>query len=158
MIIYDEKKRQANLIKHGLDLANAHLVYDAPGKIALCSLRRTFGSFHCDAPQKRRGNAMTTSSKTDWDRVKREADADAPITPDAEDLYNPNDEEAVDAFFDQAVVKRRGERGPQKTPVKERVSLRLSSEVVDYFKAGGSGWQTRLDQALKEYVSGHPRG
>lgn len=100
---------------------------------------------------------MTTSSKTDWDRVKREADADAPITQDADDPYNPNDEEAVDAFFDQAVVKRRGERGPQKTPVKERVSLRLSPEVVDYFKAGGSGWQTRLDQALKEYVSDHLR-
>lgn len=40
MIIYDEKKRQANLIKHGLDLADAHMVYDAPGKITLCSLRQ----------------------------------------------------------------------------------------------------------------------
>ncbi len=30
MITYDEAKRQANLAKHGLDLADAALVYDAP--------------------------------------------------------------------------------------------------------------------------------
>lgn len=61
-------------------------------------------------------------------------------------------------LFDQAVVRRRGERGPQQAPVKERMSLQLLPEVVDYFKAGGSGWQTRLDQALKEYVVDQPRG
>ena len=38
-------------------------------------------------------------------------------------------------------------QGLAQAPVKERVTLRLSPEVVDYFKAGGSGWQTRLDQA-----------
>jgi uncharacterized protein (DUF4415 family) len=100
---------------------------------------------------------MQASSKTDWERVKREAAADKPVKHDADELYDPNDPVAVDAFFDQAIVRRRGERGPQKAPVKERVSLRLSPEVVDYFKAGGSGWQTRLDQALKEYVTEHPR-
>ena len=39
MIVYDETKRQANLAKHGLDLADAGLVYDAPNKITLCSPR-----------------------------------------------------------------------------------------------------------------------
>lgn len=100
---------------------------------------------------------MLASSKTDWDRVKREALADEPVAPDADALYDPNDAEAVDAFWDAATVRRRGERGPQKAATKERVSLRLSPEVVDYFKAGGSGWQTRLDQALKEYVQEHRR-
>lgn len=101
---------------------------------------------------------MTASDKTDWERVKREAAADAPIAHDEDDLYDPNDDQSVNAFFDTAVVKRRGERGPQKAPVKSRVTLRLSPEVVDYFKSSGSGWQTRLDQALKEYVTEHPRG
>ncbi|WP_213878625.1 BrnA antitoxin family protein [Pseudomonas sp. dw_358] len=101
---------------------------------------------------------MKTEDLSDWDRVKREAAADAPIAHDDDDLYDPNDEQAVAAFFAQAtVVRRRGERGPQKAPVKSRVTLRLSPEVVDYFKASGSGWQTRLDQALKEYVVEHPR-
>lgn len=100
---------------------------------------------------------MQASSKTDWERVKRETAADEPVEHDTDELYDPNDPVAVDAFFDQATVRRRGERGPQKAPVKERVSLRLSPEVVDYFKASGNGWQTRLDQALKEYVAEHPR-
>lgn len=39
MIIYDEAKRQANLAKHGLDLADAALVYDAPDKLTLSSIR-----------------------------------------------------------------------------------------------------------------------
>lgn len=39
MITYDEAKRQANLAKHGLDLADAALVYDAPNKVTLASTR-----------------------------------------------------------------------------------------------------------------------
>jgi uncharacterized protein (DUF4415 family) len=41
-------------------------------------------------------------------------------------------------------------RGPQKKPTKVAVSLRLSREVVERFKAGGPGWQTRMDKALKK--------
>jgi uncharacterized DUF497 family protein len=40
MIICDETKRRSNLAKHGLDLADAGLVYDAPNKITLCSPRQ----------------------------------------------------------------------------------------------------------------------
>lgn len=39
MIIYDEAKRVSNLSKHGLDLADAGLVYNAPNKITLQSPR-----------------------------------------------------------------------------------------------------------------------
>ncbi len=41
-------------------------------------------------------------------------------------------------------------RGKQKAPTKQQVTLRLNREVVDYFKSGGSGWQTRLNDALLE--------
>jgi len=40
MIVFDEVKRQTNLAKHGLDLADAGLVYHAPNKITLCSPRQ----------------------------------------------------------------------------------------------------------------------
>ena len=40
MIVFDEAKRQTNLAKHGLDLADAGLVYDAPNKITFCSPRQ----------------------------------------------------------------------------------------------------------------------
>jgi hypothetical protein len=35
---------------------------------------------------------------TDWDRVKREYDSDAPIP------YDPNDDEAVEAYFKEATI------------------------------------------------------
>ena len=40
MITWDETKRAANLDKHGLDLADANLVYDSPDKVTLESLRK----------------------------------------------------------------------------------------------------------------------
>jgi uncharacterized protein (DUF4415 family) len=49
-------------------------------------------------------------------------------------------------------VVRRGKRGPQKASTKTLVSLRLSPEVIDHFKATGRGWQTRIDGALMESI------
>ena len=41
---------------------------------------------------------------------------------------------------------------------KERISIRLSPEVTAYFRSTGKGWQTRLDEALKEYVEARQQG
>ena len=46
-------------------------------------------------------------------------------------------------------------RGPQKMPTKERITIRLSPEVVQPFRATGNGWQTRMDDALKDWLSSH---
>ena len=44
-------------------------------------------------------------SMTDWDRVKREYDSDAPIPYDPEDdPYDPNDEAATEAYFKEATI------------------------------------------------------
>ena len=93
-------------------------------------------------------------SKTDWDRVLAFKEGD-PIPFDPEDgPYDPNDAEATRVFFARAdlirkgKVVRRGKRGPQKSPTKKLVSLRLSSEVIDHFRSTGPGWQTRIDSTL----------
>ncbi len=52
-----------------------------------------------------------------------------------------------------AQKRRRGERGPQVAPTKQLVSVRYSPEVLQYFKATGSGWQTRMNDALLEWVN-----
>ena len=44
-------------------------------------------------------------------------------------------------------------RGPQKIATKVALSLRLSPDVVQHFKAGGRGWQTRIDDALKKLIA-----
>ena len=53
--------------------------------------------------------------------------------------------------------RKRGERGPQKTPTKISVTLRYSIEVLKYFKSTGQGWQTRMDSVLKGYVKRHQK-
>lgn len=54
-----------------------------------------------------------------------------------------------------ALMKNLGGRGPQKTPTKERITIRLSHEVVAQFRATGEGWQTRVDSALKDWLKSH---
>ncbi len=46
-------------------------------------------------------------------------------------------------------------RGPQKEPIKERITIRLSHDVVEQFRATGEGWQTRVDAALKDWLKTH---
>ena len=48
-----------------------------------------------------------------------------------------------------------GFRGPQRSPVKERITIRLSPDVVKRFRATGQGWQTRVDAALQEWLKSH---
>jgi uncharacterized protein (DUF4415 family) len=81
--------------------------------------------------------------KADWDEV-----SDSPEWT-AEDFQNARP--FAEAFPDLATSIRRG-RGPQKAPTKTLVSLRLSPDVIDRFKAGGPGWQSRIDAALRKAV------
>jgi uncharacterized protein (DUF4415 family) len=46
---------------------------------------------------------------------------------------------------------------PKSAVTKEAISIRLSHEVVAQFRAGGTGWQTRIDAALKEWLKNHPQ-
>ena len=50
--------------------------------------------------------------------------------------------------FDEVFPTMRKGRGPNKAPTKKLVSLRLSPEVLEHFKADGPGWQTRIDETL----------
>ena len=54
-----------------------------------------------------------------------------------------------------AAKRKPGERGPQRSPTKQLVSVRYSPEVLNYFKSSGDGWQTRMDEALKQWVTAH---
>ena len=46
-------------------------------------------------------------------------------------------------------------RGPQKAPTKVATTIRLSPDVMDAFKATGTGWQTRIDAALRDWLMTH---
>jgi uncharacterized protein (DUF4415 family) len=98
------------------------------------------------------------------------AAAPAAVT-DPESPYDPNDANAVEAFWKDGVVVRSGgaaavraalqakrqpgQRGPGKRAPKIAINIRLSPEVLDAFKATGAGWQTKVDGALKEWLKDH---
>ncbi len=46
-------------------------------------------------------------------------------------------------------------RGPQNTPLKVPVSIRLNPDVVEFFKSQGKGWQTKINSILHEYMRTH---
>ena len=52
----------------------------------------------------------------------------------------------------EAVRRYRGQRGPQKIPTKELISLRVDRDVVAAYRATGAGWQTRASEALRVYA------
>lgn len=61
----------------------------------------------------------------------------------------------TDDMLTRATVNRGGR--PRSASSKVLLSVRYSREVVDFFRATGEGWQSRMDGALKEYVAQHSR-
>jgi|APSaa5957512622_1039677.scaffolds.fasta_scaffold10096_4 uncharacterized protein (DUF4415 family) len=51
------------------------------------------------------------------------------------------------------ILAKRGR--PRKAQPKLSTTVRLDPEVLEYFRATGKGWQTRLNEALREYVISH---
>jgi uncharacterized protein (DUF4415 family) len=90
-------------------------------------------------------------------KSRRYAD-DAPLT--AKELRTARPARAafpeLVAAYEKGALRHRGQRGPQKTPKKVPVSIRLSPDVLTHFKATGNGWQTRLDDALRLLIGQQP--
>jgi uncharacterized protein (DUF4415 family) len=62
-----------------------------------------------------------------------------------------NTYEVPDSQFAQ--MKRVGR--PLALVTKERITIRLSRDVIEQFRASGNGWQTRVDAALKDWLKTH---
>lgn len=56
--------------------------------------------------------------------------------------------------FESAVKKTRAGRPPLKNP-KLLVSIRYDAKIIEFFKATGKGWQSRVNEVLAEYVASH---
>ncbi len=76
-------------------------------------------------------------------RIQAGIDAD----PDADSL---SDEE-----WEKVKPTVRMGRPPAEV-TKERITIRLSRDVVSQFRATGAGWQTRMDAALRQFIEEHP--
>ena len=78
---------------------------------------------------------------------------DAAITAAA--MTDPDALPFTDAQWEALKPKLRTGR-PKAEVTKERITIRLSRDVVMQFRATGEGWQTRMDVALRQYIAEHP--
>jgi uncharacterized protein (DUF4415 family) len=51
-----------------------------------------------------------------------------------------------------ALIARRGRGRPRLDHPKQRIQLRVDQDVLQRFKADGTGWQTRMNSALRRAV------
>ncbi len=83
-------------------------------------------------------NDLKNSSQTDWERVKAMTDEEI----DTSDIPPLDDD-----FFAYAEL-----RLPEP---KQSITIRLDADVVEWFKAQGKGYQTRMNAILRRYMEVH---
>lgn len=79
-------------------------------------------------------------SRTDWARVDAMTDADI----EAAMRDDPDWEEFKDIDWSNATIVYPQPKNP--------VSIRLDSDVLDFFKATGKGYQTRINAVLRHFM------
>jgi len=84
--------------------------------------------------------SISRKSQTDLRRVRKITDANMVKDGDAPE-WTPE-------MFARAVVRK----GLKPVPKKALLSLRIDSDVVEWFKAQGSGYQSRMNALLRAYM------
>jgi len=173
---FDAAKDEANVAKHGLSLAYAMLVYGAPNKITLRSVRTgeerlvdvamvavagvvlvlvyvvrgtVVRAISLRWASRIERGCMNKPNKTNWKRVKAEADKPVWFDPET-DPYDPNDEDAVATFWAEAEVVRPGR--PPVAVKRPTLNMRVDADVLEHLRASGKGWQTRVNAVLRDAV------
>jgi uncharacterized protein (DUF4415 family) len=60
----------------------------------------------------------------------------------------------ADFHINGKLVKRGRPKG---SGMKTAVKIRYDRDVLEAFRAGGKGWQTRMNDVLKAYIQEHPQ-
>ena len=87
-----------------------------------------------EKPQKVKGHFMKTASSSDWERVKALKD---------EDIDTSDAPEWDASMFTNAKI--------QLPDQKKTISIRLDSDLIDWYKSQGKGYQTRMAAVLRLY-------
>ena len=81
---------------------------------------------------------LKKKSKTDWDKLHSMQDKDI----DYSDIPRLDSE-----FFKKGQL-----RMPKAKPL---ISIRLDSDVLEWYKSQGAGYRTRMNAVLRMYMEGH---
>ena len=81
--------------------------------------------------------------RTDWARVKAMKDKDIVVDGDSPEI-------TAEMWRNAVVTDRR--------PPKKNITLRIDPEIIDWFKAKGKGYQTRMNAVLRAYMEMQRKG
>lgn len=76
--------------------------------------------------------------------------ASDPDNPEITDAEMARARPFAEVFPEMAAAIRRGRGRPAVEHPKEKITMRLSHEVIEHYRATGPGWQTRIDEVLKK--------
>ena len=87
---------------------------------------------------------ISRKSKTDLKRLDAMKD---------EDIYVSEIPEITPEMFARGIVRR----GLKPVPPKKQLTLRMDSDVIEWFKNQGRGYQTKINSLLRAYMEEHRR-
>jgi uncharacterized protein (DUF4415 family) len=99
---------------------------------------------------------VTPPTKSEDERINRgiAADTDNPEWTDEDFARALPAKDVLPRHLYAAAVKRyRGQRGRQRSPLKQAVTLRVDPDILAWYKATGPGWQTRMNDALRRSLT-----
>ena len=96
-------------------------------------------------------NARKSGLQSDLTKV----DAKGVSQPDYDEIPELGDEffQGADEHRAGALVKRG--RGRPAGSSKSQMNLRIDLDVIEAYKAQGEGWQTRMNDALRDWAKSH---
>src|SRR5882672_8944682 len=94
--------------------------------------------------KKRSTAKKAETGETDWKRIDAMKD---------EDIDFSDIPEITPEMFARAVLRRNFKPIPRK----KQLTLRVDSDVVDWYKKQGRGYQTRINSLLRAYMKEHQR-
>jgi uncharacterized protein (DUF4415 family) len=100
---------------------------------------------------------MTAKPKTPTFSAQELAEVESPeLTDEGLASLRPASEALSPSLYAALTGRKPGQRGPQKAPTKEMITLRVDRDVVAAYRAGGPGWQRRMNDALRAAAT--PKG
>ena len=94
--------------------------------------------------KKRSTPKKAETGETDWKRIDAMKD---------EDIDFSDIPELTPEMFARAVLRRNFKPIPRK----KQLTLRVDSDVVDWYKKQGRGYQTRINSLLRAYMKEHTK-
>ena len=108
-------------------------------------------------PKLKPGTIIPTQDEADAINAGIAADQDNPeLTKEWFDKAKPASDVFLSETYTALVAMKRPRGRPKADETKVFTAIRLDADLLDAFKATGKGWQTRVNAALRQFITEHP--